>query len=202
MTKHEIRSAMKRFLATQSDQDLHRRSLAACDKLMATDEFKNARTIMIYMSMPREVETHTLAVQAWRDGKSIAVPRVEWGLVEGGRMEAVEIRSLDVGMQMSGPGIRQPIDSRVILPGEIDMVVVPGLGFDRCGGRVGRGGGFYDRFLSRGEGQDFRGVRCALCFHEQLLTEAVPCEPHDVAMDMIVTDQDIVRCAINTEFTL
>ncbi len=73
----------------------------------------------------------------------------------------------------------------------IDMVVIPGMAFDRNGFRVGRGRGFYDRFLSQ---QDFQGVRCALCFHEQLLNETIPSEPHDIPMDLIVTDREVVRC--------
>ncbi len=71
----------------------------------------------------------------------------------------------------------------------IDMIVIPGLAFDRRGYRVGRGRGFYDRFLAQ---QAFQGLRCALCYHEQLI-DAVPYESHDIPMDLIVTDQEIVR---------
>jgi 5-formyltetrahydrofolate cyclo-ligase len=154
---------------------------------------------MIFMSMPSEVETSTLAVRAWQEGKNIAVPRIDW---EAKRMEPVEIKSLDVGIQSSGPAapqgnagapimIRQPTEGKVVPLGLIDMIVIPGLAFDRTGYRVGRGRGFYDRFLSQ---QDFQGVRCALAFHEQLQTSSIPCEPHDVPMDLIVTDREVVRC--------
>ena len=71
------------------------------------------------------------------------------------------------------------------------MIVVPGLAFDRGGFRVGRGRGFYDRFLGQ---RDFNGIRCALCYHEQLLEVATPTEPHDVPMNLIVTDKEVVRC--------
>jgi 5-formyltetrahydrofolate cyclo-ligase len=180
---------MKEFLAGISETDRHARSLAACQNLISTKEFKAAQVVMIFMSMATEIETGTLAIKAWSEGKSVVVPRVEWGQK---RMEPVEIQSLDVGMQTTKPGIREPIEGKVVPLGVIDMVVIPGLAFDRKGFRVGRGRGFYDRFLSQ---QDFAGVRCALCFHEQLLAENLPCELHDVAMDLVVTDKEVVRCA-------
>jgi 5-formyltetrahydrofolate cyclo-ligase len=193
MNKNQLRANMKLFLQGLSTQDRHVRSLAACQQLVSTREFKHAQTLMIFMSMPSEVETSTLAVKAWQEGKSIAVPRIDW---DSKRMEPVEIRSLDVGMQTSGPAgtgiaIREPVDGTAVPLGVIDMVVIPGMAFDRNGFRVGRGRGFYDRFLSQ---QDFQGVRCALCFHEQLQEEPIPCEPHDVPMDLIVTDREVVHC--------
>jgi 5-formyltetrahydrofolate cyclo-ligase len=202
MNKNQIRADMKMFLTSLSPQERHDRSLAACQKLLATREFKHAQTVMIFMSMPTEVETSPLAVKAWQEGKNIAVPRVDW---EGKRMEPVEIKSLDVGMHTSAPassknangtgtagtGVRQPFSGTVLPLGLIDVVVIPGMAFDRHGFRVGRGRGFYDRFLSQ---QDFQGIRCALCFHEQLLNEAIPNEPHDVPMNLIVTDREVVRC--------
>lgn len=189
MSKAEIRAGMKDFLSRLSDQERHVRSLAACQNLIGTKEFKSAQLVMIFLSMTREVETSTLAIKAWAEGKSVAVPRVEWGAK---RMEPVEIHSLDVGIQTTGPGLREPIEGTVVPLGLIDMVVIPGLAFDRRGYRVGRGRGFYDRFLSQ---QDFQGMRCALCFHEQLMVQAAPCEAHDVPMDLIVTDQEVVRCS-------
>jgi 5-formyltetrahydrofolate cyclo-ligase len=193
MNKTLIRANMKMFLAGLSAHDRHVRSLAACHQLIATREFKDAQTIMIFMSMPSEVETSTLAVKAWQEGKNIAVPRIDW---DNKKMEPVEIKTLDVGMEMTGPAgtaisVRAPITGTAVPLGMIDMVVIPGMAFDRNGYRVGRGRGFYDRFLSQ---QDFQGVRCALCFHEQLQQEAIPCEPHDVPMDLIVTDREVVHC--------
>ena len=191
MTKTEISAEMKLFLAGVTAADRHARSLAACQHRTATREFKTAQHIMIFMSMPSEIETSTLAVKAWQEGKSIAIPRMDWA---SKRMEPVEITSLDVNFQASGPGgaIREPVEGTVVPLALIDMIVIPGLAFDRHGYRVGRGRGFYDRFLSQ---QDFRGVRCALCFAEQLRLEPLPCEAHDIPMDLIVTDREVIRCA-------
>jgi 5-formyltetrahydrofolate cyclo-ligase len=191
MNKNQIRADMRAFLTGLSPHERHERSIAACQQLVTTREFKNAQTIMLFMSMPTEVETSTVAVKAWQEGKNITVPRVDW---DGKRMEPVEIKSLDVGMQTTGTGgvsVRQPVEGTVVSLAMIDMIVIPGLAFDRHGYRVGRGRGFYDRFLSQ---KDFQGLRCALCFHEQLLNEAIPSEPHDVQMDLIVTDREVLRC--------
>lgn len=195
MNKNTLRASMKEFLAGISPEERHARSLAACHNLMTTREFKNSQMIMIFLSMPSEVETSTVALKAWQEGKSVAVPRVDWN---SKRMEPVEIKSLDTGMQTTaiggGPGVtglREPISGTVVPLGLIDMVVIPGLAFDRRGFRVGRGRGFYDRFLAQ---QDFQGIRAALCFHEQLQGESIPCEPHDVPMNLIVTDKEVVHC--------
>ena len=75
MNKNQIRANMKTFLAGLSAGERHIRSLAACQHLIGAREFKNSQTIMIFMSMPSEVETSTLAVKAWQEGKNIAVPR-------------------------------------------------------------------------------------------------------------------------------
>ena len=191
ITKNEIRVKMRDMLAGVTPEQRHARSIAACGLLTGTREFKNAQLIMIFLSMQSEVETGTLAVRAWSECKRIAVPRVQW---VGKRMEPIEIKSLDVGMKNSGPGgaVREPIEGTQVPLGLIDLVVIPGLAFDRRGYRVGRGRGFFDRFLAQ---QDFQGVRCALCFHEQLLNEPVPVEEHDVPMDLIVTDREVLHCA-------
>ena len=187
MDKSQIRADMHAKLDGLTPAERHARSLSACQQLMSTREFKNAQMIMIFMSMASEVETSTLAVKAWQEGKDIAVPRIDWN---GKHMEPVEIRSLDVGMKTTGPGILEPATGTAISLGRIDMIVVPGMAFDRRGYRVGRGQGFYDRFLSQ---QDFRGIRCALCFHEQILPNPIPAESHDIPMNLIVTDREVIH---------
>jgi 5-formyltetrahydrofolate cyclo-ligase len=187
MNKHEFRAAMKVFLAGITPEDRHTRSLAACQNLASTREFKRAQTIMIFMSMGSEIETCTLAIKAWQESKNVAIPRVDW---EHHRMEPIEIKSLEVGMTTNA-GIKEPAEGMAVPLGMIDMVVIPGMAFDRNGYRVGRGRGFYDRFLAQ---QDFQGIRVALCYHEQLHADPVPCEPHDMRMNLIVTDQEIIHC--------
>ena len=186
-TKIQIRAAMKTMMAGLSAQQRHEKSLAACELMAGSREFRMAAMVMLFLSMDGEVESATLAVRAWQEGKSVVVPRVQW---ETRRMEPVEIHSLDTAETAPGRGFREPVSGRVVPLGFIDMVIIPGLAFDRRGYRVGRGRGFYDRFLSQ---KDFRGVRAALCFHEQLLEEDLPSEAHDIPMDLIITDRELLR---------
>ena len=88
-------------------------------------------------------------------------------------------------------GIREPIEGPPLPLSEIDLVIVPGLGFDEEGNRLGRGRGFYDRFLSH---PNFHGVSCAVAFEEQVF-ESIPVDPADVRMDMLVTDVKVRRFA-------
>jgi len=188
MHKNDLRKEMRSVLAAITPEQRHLRSLDVCHQLQDTPEFRRAETIMLFLSMEQEVETSTLVLQAWKEGKTVALPRVRWAERE---IEPVAIKSLDTSPNPSMQGLRDPVGGMPISLARIDLVAVPGLAFDRRGYRLGRGKGFYDRFLSK---KDFRGLRIALCFQEQLLEDLLPVEPHDMPMNMIVTDQKILRC--------
>src|SRR5439155_6760095 len=91
----------------------------------------------------------------------------------------------------TGPGVREPIAGKPIPINMIDLVVVPGLGFTPKGYRVGRGMGFYDRFLAQSE---FVGLSCGLAFEEQVV-EDLPTLDHDIPLSMLATDRGIRRFA-------
>src|SRR5262249_55537497 len=113
------------------------------------------------------------------------------------RMMPMEINSLSsnhVETVHHGPNrvaLREPIAGKPMPIDLIDLVLVPGLGFSAQGFRVGRGMGFYDRFLAQ---RDFHGVSCGLAFEEQVV-ESVPTDDHDVCVSMLVTDRAIRRFA-------
>ncbi|HTV48315.1 MAG TPA: 5-formyltetrahydrofolate cyclo-ligase [Phycisphaerae bacterium] len=188
MKKEEIRARMREVLAAISSQQRHERSLVICQKLSCTREYARAQLVLLFLSMEQEVETSTLAIQAWKDGKCIAVPRVLW---DEKKLEPVEIKSLETTEHRSVAGLREPTHGTLVPLGRIDLIAVPGLAFDRRGYRIGRGKGFYDRFLAQ---REIRATRVALCFHEQLLHEHLTPEVHDVPVDIIVTDQQIIHC--------
>lgn len=185
--KSQIRTTMKNLLENLKPDELHTRSVAAGSLLAATPQFRKAQMIMLFLSMPGEVETSTLVVRSWSEGKQVAVPRVDWDNIH---MVPVEINSLDTGLKTVRYGVREPAVGKVVPLDLIDLIVVPGIAFDRNGYRVGRGRGFYDRFLAQ---RELRAVRCGLCFHEQLI-EDVPREAHDATMDLIVTDREAIQC--------
>jgi 5-formyltetrahydrofolate cyclo-ligase len=190
LNKAEIRKALRATLALITEAQRHQKSVAACGNLIRTPEFKAARTVMLYLSTPTEVETAPLALRCWQEGKTVVVPKVSW---DQRRMLPVEITTLQTGMTTTGPGIKEPIAGKPIPTEYIDLVVVPGLGFTPTGHRIGRGMGFYDRFLALPE---FSGLSCGLAFQEQIV-DTLPVLAHDIPLGMLVTDQSVRRFTPN-----
>jgi len=187
--KPALRRQLREKLAAMTPQERHAKSLAACNLLAAQDVFATARVVMLYLSTAEEVDTAPLALRCWQSGKQVVVPKVSW---DQRRMLPVEISSLTTGItNSSGLGIREPIAGKPIPVDLIDLVIVPGLGFTPTGYRIGRGMGFYDRFLAQG---DFVGRSCGLAFEEQVV-EHLPVLDHDVPLSMLVTDQGVRRFA-------
>lgn len=187
-TKAAIRRQLRQVLAQMSPDERHRKSMAACALITSSPEFAAARVVMLYLSMPDEVDTSPLALRAWQEGKTVVVPKVSW---DQRRILPVEITSLTAGLTTTGPGVREPIAGQPIPVADIGLVIVPGLGFSRNGYRIGRGMGFYDRFLAQ---HDFIGISCGLAFEEQVRDE-LPTLEHDMPLSMLVTDQGIRRFA-------
>jgi 5-formyltetrahydrofolate cyclo-ligase len=105
-------------------------------------------------------------------------------------MIPVQITSLETGLSTGTSGVRNPLAGVPVPFEEIDLVVTPGLGFDRRGNRLGRGGSYYDRFFANTE---LKAIKCGLGFAEQLV-DTVPVVDHDVPVDLLVTDKEIVHC--------
>ena len=187
-SKTILRKHLRDVLAHMSDADKHAKSVAACAMIAASPEFAAARVVMLYLSTPQEVDTAPIALRAWQAGKSVVVPKVSW---DQRRMLPVEISSLTTGLTSTGPGIREPIAGNPMPADLIDLVIVPGLGFTETGYRIGRGMGFYDRFLAQSE---FLGLSCGLAFSEQIMPD-LPVLDHDVPLSMLATDKGLKRFA-------
>ena len=188
--KPALRRQLRDQLAAMPDDARHRKSILACSFIASSPEFEAARVVMLYLSMQTEVDTSPLALKAWQAGKTVVVPKVSWNQR---RMLPVEISSLNDHMTTSGPGVREPIEGKPVPVDFIDFVVVPGLGFSEKGYRIGRGMGFYDRFLAQPE---FIGTSCGLAFEEQIVPE-LPVLDHDIPLSMLVTDRGLRRFANN-----
>ena len=187
--KAMIRRQLRETLSAMSDADRHAKSAAACRLAAGMPEFDAARVVMLYLSTPTEVDTASLALKCWQQNKSVVVPKVSW---DQRRMLPVEISSLKDAMTMTGP-VREPVAGKPIPLDLIDLVVVPGLGFTPKGFRIGRGMGFYDRFLAQAE---FVGLSCGLAFEDQVI-EDLPVLDHDMPLSMLVTDRGVRRFASN-----
>ncbi len=177
---------MRAVLRAICPDDRHQRSLSACRRVTELDEWQNARSVFLYLALPRELDTTPLVEEAWRRGKRVAVPRVDAD--RSGAMDAVPIESWSDCLP-GYRGILEPVDGDPIEMHAIDLAVVPGLAFDLAGRRLGQGGGFYDRFLAR---HDLRAAACGMAFEEQVV-ERVPVDPHDRTVDLLVTDASVRR---------
>ena len=187
-SKPAIRRMLREKLVAIPPAQRHAKSVAACALVTSVPEFTQARVVMLYLSVEEEIDTCPLALRCWQDGKTVVVPKVSW---DQRRMLPVEISSLQTGMTSTGHGIREPIGGKPIPTDLIDLVIVPGIGFTITGHRLGRGMGFYDRFLAQ---SDFTGRSCGLAFEEQII-ETVPVLDHDIPLSMLVTDRGIRRFA-------
>ncbi len=186
MNKTTLRQQTRALLAAMTPAQVHERSLAAARLLTGEPEFRRADVLMLYLSMPQEVDTAQIALQAWSLSKRVLAPRVSW---EQRRMLPIEIRSLTSDVREGQLGIREPLEGLPCPVSEIELVLVPGLMFDERGNRLGRGRGFYDRFLAH---RDFRGLACGLAFETQVV-EAVPHDERDRRVGMLVTDERVRR---------
>ncbi|HUB26317.1 MAG TPA: 5-formyltetrahydrofolate cyclo-ligase [Tepidisphaeraceae bacterium] len=188
--KSLIRAQLRQKLAAMTEQQRQAKSLAACNLIAVSPEFAAARIVMMYLPAAHEVDTASVALKCWQTGKTVVVPKVSW---DQRRMLPVEITSLQSGLTTNDKGIREPVSGQPIPIGLIDIVVVPGLGFTPDGHRIGRGMGFYDRFLAQPE---FIGLSCGLAFDEQIVP-SLPVLDHDMPLSMLVTDRGIRRFATN-----
>ncbi len=149
---------------------------AVAEALCALDAYKKAKTVFVFVSTGEEPETRDFIARALGEGKTVAVPRC----LPDGVMEARQINSLsELAAGMYGipePGDQAPPVRRC----RIDFAVVPGICFDPDGGRLGKGKGYYDRYL-----QDFHGFKAGICPARRLVP-SVPMDEWDVPVDATV----------------
>ena len=175
--KKKLRTQMRTLSASLTAEQKSSASEAALKNLEQQAFFTTAKTVLLYWSLPDEVPTQTV-IKKWTKKKIILLPAI----VED-KLEA-RLFTSKKDMETGSFGIVQPIGEA--FTGKIDLAIVPGLAFDKNGCRLGRGKGFYDRFLSA-----FPGLKCGLCWDFQLVEE-VPHEAFDVKMDMIVTERKVI----------
>lgn len=145
LTKKDIRSKMLKRLKTQKEADRDRKSRIIKHRLFSTSVFKKAKVVMFYISFDGEVNTRGMIEAAQRLGKIIAVP-----VCRGHRMTIRPCVLQDKAALGKGPlGVCEPVVKKSISIRKLDLVIVPGVAFDRTGRRLGRGRGCYDHFLSR-----------------------------------------------------
>jgi 5-formyltetrahydrofolate cyclo-ligase len=144
LTKKQIRSKIFLRLKTQKEENRDRKSKLIKKKLFRDLVFKKAKRVMFYLSFDGEVTTDDMIKEAQKQGKIVAVPVCKKDrMMKPARLE--DKARLVKGLY----GIRQPLVKKFMRPKELGLVIVPGVAFDRKGNRLGRGKGYYDRFLKK-----------------------------------------------------
>ena len=173
--KSSLRAYMKRRRGENENRDVKENGLV--ENFFSTRAMEK-ESFFVYLSYSSEAPTDKLISRLLKAGKTVYAPRVE-----GRDMEAVLFGE---DFTLSERGIREPVGQAY--RGKIDVAVLPLLAADERGGRLGYGGGYYDRFLRAHP----ETLAVAYCFDFQLVRE-VPCEPHDKRADWIVTDKRIIE---------
>ena len=151
-------------------------------RFLSLPQVAQARTLLLYYGVGTEPDTARLLEPLWALGKAVCLPRC----LPGNSLETRLIQRSTVLIPHHLFGIPEPgLDCPLVEPGKIDLALIPGLAFDRAGGRLGQGGGYYDRWLG-----GFSGVTVALC-RELVLLDGVPRASHDRGVDLVVTERSL-----------
>ena len=175
MDKKELRATIRARKRAMTEEEIVSRSEALTRLFLASDAYKNAKTIYGYLPYNQEVRTVPMLEQALRDGKRVAVPKCY-----GDEMRFILMEDL-TKVEKGYANIPEPIADGPIADDETALVLMPGLAFDPQGHRCGYGGGFYDKFLSAEPGHP----TLALCYEFQMLPY-LETEKHDIPVDTVI----------------
>lgn len=183
MTKEQLRADMRAKRRALTAENVSEMSAQIRKQLMSLDIIKNAETVCIFLSAFKEPDTFEIVRALTAASKRVVVPITD---EENVTLSLGYIDSTD-DLTRGAYGIYEPSVIRPANSDELDVIVVPALAFDRHGNRLGFGMGYYDRLLAS------NGCpKIGLCYDFQLLDE-IPAEPHDIAMNFIITEKEIAE---------
>ncbi|PIQ83199.1 MAG: 5-formyltetrahydrofolate cyclo-ligase [Candidatus Omnitrophica bacterium CG11_big_fil_rev_8_21_14_0_20_63_9] len=182
MTKAYARTTLLRRLKQQKEDDRRRRSQAIWRKLRRLKAFRQAKTVCCYVALPYEVQTWRMIEAMLANGKRVAVPVMR---PRTKRLWLSEVRNPTTELARGAFGVWEPRRAvyRPVRLRDVDLVVVPGVGFDRRGHRLGHGHGYFDRFLAR---VPRTTPTVGLAFRFQLI-DRLPAHAHDRAVKTILS---------------
>lgn len=175
--KAEVRKRMRELKRAVPMEEKLRRSEGIMRQVEAMPEFANAKVVLLYWSMADEVQTHAF-VEKWHRDKMLLLP-----CVQGDDLVLRQYTGPECMVAGEQFGIGEPSGPEYTDLERINLIIVPGVAFDRKGNRMGRGRGFYDRMLKSTP----NALKFGVAFDFQLLDD-IPVEPHDVKMDRVITE--------------
>lgn len=179
--KKAIRKKILEWRNSLHSDDVHSASSAIQAKLEKLESFKQASNILFYYTHKNEVDTIPL-IEKYSDVKTLSLPV----LTEAQSLIPCKVENLK-NLKRNREGIPEPKNnSSEQLELTVDMVIVPGVAFDKMGGRIGMGKGYYDRYFSENK----ESIRVGLAFQEQVLA-SIPKESYDESVDVLITEKNI-----------
>lgn len=189
--KKEIRETILQEKIKFSKAIVKEKSLAIFDTLKETNFYKNANNIMVYITLENEneVPTEPIIDDLLNKGKRIFIPLTVHKTKE---LIVSELKNVEKDLKVGNFGVMEPKKetTRPVDPSILDIVIVPGVVFDKKGYRIGHGAGYYDRFLP---GLSKKTTTVSLAFDMQLI-DKVPTERHDIAVEYIITEKQFIKC--------
>ena len=179
MEKSDIRRKIKNLRMMLSEMDKASAAEEVFAQLEKTAAFMMADNILMYHSLPDELQTIKF-LQKWHDRKRFFLPRVN-----GVNLDILPYE--ETRLELGSFHIEEPTGDDVVDVDDIELMVIPAVAFDRKGNRLGRGKGFYDRLLSTS-----KATKIGVGYEFQLFDD-LPSEPHDVAMDMVITQKTLIK---------
>lgn len=182
--KKRLRKNCRNACKELSDQQRIEKSLAIAQHLFDTDEFIRAKAVMVYMATPYEVQTDPIIQQLFAAQKKVVIPYCKTVHEEMGIAEIKDIAHdcIEGAYKIKEP--RKELHDN-FFRSDIQLIICPGVGFDKFGGRLGQGKGYYDKFLK--ELKDKIPIM-GIAYQCQILQDSLPFDYHDVPMDMVITE--------------
>lgn len=178
MEKQQLRQRIREQKRAMKPEQVKNASRHLTAAFLASYQYRNAKSIYGYLPFNQEVDTRAILTQALSDGKRVALPKTY-----GEQMHFIWITDL-AAVQKAALGCPEPIADTPVADDPDALVLLPGLAFDLRGGRMGYGGGYYDRFLA-----EESHPTVALCYGFQLVSR-VPAEKHDLRIDCIISTEE------------
>jgi 5-formyltetrahydrofolate cyclo-ligase len=155
--------------------------------LFSCEDFLSRDSVLYYLSFGKEVHTDAMIARSLKLGKKVYVPRI---IEAENKLEICEIENLETSFDINAYGIREPSGVPVVSPTEIDAVVTPGLAFDSCGGRIGFGGGYYDRLFMELPGNS---LRLGVAYGFQIV-DSLHQDVWDEKVQKVFTEKNTLNC--------
>lgn len=181
--KNQLKDKMLEKRNSLPKEEILKKSMKIKSKLFNLEYYKKSKTAMFFVSFNSEVNTHDMIKNSLKN-KTVIVPKIV-----NNEIEPSVIIDFDSMIPSGKFGILEPMGLMKIAYKNIDLVLVPGIAFDKEGHRVGYGFGYYDKFLKKVP----KAAKIGLCFDFQVV-DKLPREEHDVPVDLIVTEERIVEC--------